>query len=84
MRLLILAAVVLSQAASPSPDPMVVPIQGGNPAGLDAMPAVSPSPSPSGGGGGGVDHPQQPGAGPVQGEESSPVGRRSSPTPRPS
>ncbi|MDB5102277.1 MAG: hypothetical protein JWM80_6698 [Cyanobacteria bacterium RYN_339] len=95
---LALGAVVVMQAgvsaqgvSAPTPTPsrpgMIVPIQGGNPNGVDAVSAsAAPSASPAGGGGGGTPNdPQSPGAGPVQGEETSPVGRRpASPTPRPS
>lgn len=72
-------------AQLPGPTPGLGPIL------VTPVPVISPliSPSPLGGGGGGMtplpNDPQSPGAGPVQGEDNSPVGRRSSPpTPGPS
>lgn len=41
--------------ASPSPESNVIPVLPGNPWGLDAVPAPSPSPAMGGGGGGPVE-----------------------------
>jgi hypothetical protein len=69
-------------AQSPGPTPYPMPGQSLGPILVTPVPVISPliSPSPLGGGGGLVPNdPQSPGAGPVQGEETSPVGRRSNP-----
>ena len=80
---LVLAYGPAVEAQSPTP----VPVQSFGPIlapPIPAMPSPLITPSPLGGGGGGPtpvpNDPQSPGAGPVQGEETSPVGRRPGPS----
>jgi hypothetical protein len=86
------SVVVAFQAgmAAPTPRPSRTPFtsQGLGPALVTPVPVPTANPSVGGGGGGPgfvPNDPQSPGAGPVQGEETSPVGRRTAPpTPSPS